>query len=96
MNTIGSQQRNFQAAAPVLLALILAGCGGGGEGGGGDPAQAPVVMATGFYAGPTQPDSGRPMLLLDGAGLAAAAGLRFEKAVRVEAADTVAAPGMAA
>ena len=40
---------------------------------------APAVMATGFYAGQTLPDSGRPMLLLDGAGLAAAAGLRFEK-----------------
>ena len=40
---------------------------------------APAVMATGFYAGQTLPDSGRPMLLLDAAGLAAAAGLRFDK-----------------
>ncbi|MGN6376061.1 MAG: chemotaxis protein CheA [Sphingomonas sp.] len=40
---------------------------------------APAVMARGFYAGQTLPDSGRPMLLLDGAGLAAAAGLRFTR-----------------
>ncbi|WP_419808696.1 chemotaxis protein CheA [Sphingomonas sp.] len=39
----------------------------------------PAVMATGFYAGMTLPDSGRPMLLLDCAGLATAAALRFEK-----------------
>ncbi|HEU0043564.1 chemotaxis protein CheA [Sphingomonas sp.] len=44
----------------------------------------PAVMATGFYAGMTLPDSGRPMLLLDGAGLAAAAGLRFEKSAPEE------------
>lgn len=36
----------------------------------------PQVMATGVYAGQTLPDSGLPMLL-DGAGIAAAAGLRF-------------------
>ena len=56
---------------------------------------APAVMATGFYAGQTLPDSGQPMLLLDGAGLAAAAGLRFEKAPPVETATTAEA-GMAA
>ncbi|MBY0520195.1 MAG: chemotaxis protein CheW, partial [Sphingomonas sp.] len=41
----------------------------------------PAVMASGLYAGQTLPDSGRPMLLLDAAGIAAAAGLRFERAV---------------
>ena len=45
---------------------------------------APAVMATGFYAGQTLPDSGRPMLLLDIAGLAAAAGLRFGRVERRE------------
>lgn len=33
---------------------------------------APAIMATGLYAGTTLADSGRPMLLLDAAGLAAA------------------------
>ncbi|WP_454279647.1 chemotaxis protein CheA [Sphingomonas sp. Marseille-Q8236] len=41
---------------------------------------APAVMATGLYAGQTLPDSGLPMLLLDGGGLAQAAGLRFQRA----------------
>lgn len=35
---------------------------------------APLVMATGIYAGTTLPDNGRPMLLLDASGLAAAVG----------------------
>jgi two-component system, chemotaxis family, sensor kinase CheA len=35
---------------------------------------APLVMATGLYAGTTLPDNGRPMLLLDASGLAAAIG----------------------
>ncbi|MEA3389779.1 chemotaxis protein CheA [Sphingobium sp. CCH11-B1] len=35
----------------------------------------PLVMATGVYAGMTLPDNGRPMLLLDAAGLASAANL---------------------
>lgn len=35
---------------------------------------APLVMATGFYAGTTLPDSGKPMLLLDTNGMAAAIG----------------------
>lgn len=35
----------------------------------------PLVMASGVYAGMTLPDNGRPMLLLDAAGLANAAGL---------------------
>ena len=38
---------------------------------------APAIMATGLYAGQTLPDSGLPMLLLDGAGVAEVAGLRF-------------------
>ena len=42
---------------------------------------APAVMATGLYAGQTLPDSGLPMLLLDGSGLAAIAGLRFNRSV---------------
>ncbi|OYY90674.1 MAG: chemotaxis protein CheA [Sphingomonas sp. 28-66-16] len=37
----------------------------------------PAIMSTGFYAGQTLPDTGRPMLLLDCAGVAAAAGLTF-------------------
>lgn len=37
----------------------------------------PAVIATGLYAGQTLPDSGRPMLLLDCAGIAAKAGLHF-------------------
>ena len=41
----------------------------------------PAVMATGLYAGQTLPDSGSPMLLLDGAGIAAAAGLEFGRVV---------------
>ncbi|TKD50902.1 chemotaxis protein CheA [Sphingomonas baiyangensis] len=40
---------------------------------------APAVMRAGVYAGQTLPDSGRPMLLLDCAGLATAAGLRFHR-----------------
>ena len=40
---------------------------------------APAVMATGLYAGQTLPDSGQPMLLLDGSGMATMAGLRFDK-----------------
>ena len=38
---------------------------------------APAVMATGIYAGHTLPDTGVPMLLLDCAGIAAHAGIRF-------------------
>ena len=44
----------------------------------------PAVMTTGLYAGQTLPDSGTPMLLLDAAGIAATAGLRFERSVPVE------------
>ena len=42
---------------------------------------APAVMATGLYAGQTLPDSGLPMLLLDSAGIAKVAGLRFDHVV---------------
>ena len=56
---------------------------------------APAVMATGVYAGQTLPDSGLPMLLLDGSGIAAVAGLRFHRAAAADdegvAADQVAA-----
>ncbi len=45
---------------------------------------APAVMATGLYAGQTLPDSGLPMLLLDGSGIAAVAGLRFQRVVTGE------------
>lgn len=40
---------------------------------------APAIMGAGIYAGQTLPDSGRPMLLLDCAGLANVAGLRFQR-----------------
>lgn len=39
---------------------------------------APLVMATGLYAGTSLPDNGRPMLLLDASGLAAAIGVENE------------------
>ncbi len=38
---------------------------------------APLVMCTGLYAGTSLPDNGRPMLLLDASGLAAAIGVHF-------------------
>lgn len=41
----------------------------------------PAVMSTGLYAGQTLPDSGLPMLLLDCAGIATAAGLDFSRDV---------------
>ncbi|MFC4291951.1 chemotaxis protein CheA [Sphingorhabdus arenilitoris] len=39
---------------------------------------APLVMATGLYAGASLPDNGRPMLLLDSSGLAAAIGIDLQ------------------
>jgi two-component system, chemotaxis family, sensor kinase CheA len=36
---------------------------------------APLVMETGFFAGTSLPDNGRPMLLLDASGIAAAIGI---------------------
>ncbi len=49
----------------------------------------PAVMACGLYAGQTLPDNGRPMLLLDSAGLAAASGLQFSREVTTEEDDAV-------
>jgi two-component system, chemotaxis family, sensor kinase CheA len=40
---------------------------------------APAVMAAGVYAGQTLPDDGRPMLLIDCAGIANVAGLSFRR-----------------
>lgn len=45
---------------------------------------APAVMATGLYAGQTLPDTGQPMLMLDCAGVAQAAGLSFADALDLE------------
>ncbi|MGP7795117.1 chemotaxis protein CheA [Sphingomonas sp. CLY1604] len=45
---------------------------------------APAVMATGVYAGQTLPDSGLPMLLLDGSGIATMAGLRFHRSTAAD------------
>jgi two-component system chemotaxis sensor kinase CheA len=57
----------------------------------------PVIMATGVYAGQTLPDSGLPMLLLDGSGIAAIAGLRFQRAaVAEEAAAEMVVPAVPA
>jgi two-component system chemotaxis sensor kinase CheA len=50
---------------------------------------APAIMASGLYAGQTLPDSGLPMLLLDGAGLAQAAGLRFHRETIADTAEVV-------
>ena len=55
---------------------------------------APAIMATGVYAGQTLPDTGLPMLMLDCAGIAHAAGLVFGREVAGETvADQVAEPG---
>lgn len=51
---------------------------------------APLIMATGLYAGTSLPDNGRPMLLLDASGLAAAIGVEqdlFEIANRKQVAE---------
>jgi two-component system chemotaxis sensor kinase CheA len=45
---------------------------------------APAVMAAGIYAGQMLPDTGQPLLLLDCAGIAAAAGVSFDRAVEAE------------
>lgn len=45
---------------------------------------APAVMATGIYAGTTLPDNGRPMLLLDPAGIAAISGVATQQLAPVE------------
>jgi two-component system chemotaxis sensor kinase CheA len=49
---------------------------------------APAVMRAGIYAGQMLPDDGVPVLLLDGAAIAARAGLRFDVQAEVEDADT--------
>jgi len=46
---------------------------------------APALMASGVYAGTTLPDNSRPMLLLDVAGIAAAANVRRDQTVVEEA-----------
>mgnify|MGYP001562017605 CR=1 FL=1 len=48
---------------------------------------APMIMATGLYAGTTLPDNGRPVLLLDVQGLLAAAGVDASEAGRSRDAD---------
>ncbi|KQM86479.1 chemotaxis protein CheA [Sphingomonas sp. Leaf23] len=60
---------------------------------------APAVMATGLFAGQTLPDTGQPMLMLDCAGVAHAAGLTFADAMDRELAaeaEAVEEPGIAA
>ena len=57
---------------------------------------APAVMATGIYAGLTLPDSGLPMLLLDCAGVAQAAGVRFARDLPRHAEEREAEPASAA
>ena len=60
---------------------------------------APAVMATGLFAGQTLPDTGQPMLMLDCAGVAHAAGLTFADAMDRELAteaEEVPEPGIAA
>lgn len=49
----------------------------------------PAIMATGLYAGQTLPDSGRPMLLLDCAGIAERAGLQFDRLTSAGPVDDV-------
>ena len=44
---------------------------------------APTVMACGLFAGQTLPDTGKPMLMLDCAGIAAEAGLHFAREIAV-------------
>ncbi|WP_380874837.1 hypothetical protein ACFB49_01650 [Sphingomonas sp. DBB INV C78] len=45
---------------------------------------APAVMATGIYAGTTLPDNGRPMLLLDPAGIANVTGVAAQQVSNTE------------
>ncbi|WP_333999691.1 chemotaxis protein CheW [Sphingomonas aurantiaca] len=53
-------------------------------------------MATGVYAGKTLPDNGLPMLLLDAAGIAAVAGLRFTPVIAAAAVVEEVVPGVPA
>ncbi|MDF2496262.1 chemotaxis protein CheW [Sphingomonas sp.] len=58
---------------------------------------APAVMAAGIYAGQMLLDTGRPLLLLDCAGVAERAGLTFERVIAVEEPEEEpAAPGIPA
>jgi two-component system chemotaxis sensor kinase CheA len=58
---------------------------------------APVVMAAGIYAGQMLPDTGQPLLLIDCAGVAAAAGVTFDRVVAIEpVVEEVAPEGLAA
>ncbi|QCB42488.1 chemotaxis protein CheA [Sphingomonas sp. PAMC26645] len=56
----------------------------------------PAIMATGVYAGMTLPDNGLPMLLLDAAGIATVAGLRFAPVAVNDSVEEVAVPGIPA
>jgi two-component system chemotaxis sensor kinase CheA len=57
----------------------------------------PLLMASGLFAGKTLPDNGRPMLMLDCAGIATDAGLNFVRAtIDEDAVDEVAATGVSA
>jgi two-component system chemotaxis sensor kinase CheA len=53
---------------------------------------APAVMAAGLYAGTTLADDGRPVLVLDAPGIAARAGLAFDRKDLDEASAAAAAP----
>lgn len=57
---------------------------------------APMIMATGLYAGTTLPDNGRPVLLLDVQGLLAAAGVDASEAGRSHDANAEAEAEVAA
>lgn len=57
---------------------------------------APMIMATGLYAGTTLPDNGRPVLLLDVQGLLVAAGVDASEAGRIHDANAEAAAEAAA
>ncbi|MES2337566.1 MAG: chemotaxis protein CheW [Pseudomonadota bacterium] len=60
---------------------------------------APAIMACGLFAGQTLPDNGRPMLMLDCAGIATDAGLTFVRQTLADDADDtidVASAGTAA
>ncbi len=57
---------------------------------------APIIMATGLYAGTTLPDNGQPVLLLDVQGLLAAAAIDAAEADRGEAAAAEEAAAAAA
>jgi two-component system chemotaxis sensor kinase CheA len=96
---------NLESSAPGNRMLAIVGMGGGSYVLAVDavldteelvirPA-APAIMACGLFAGHTLPDSGRPMLMLDCAGIAAAAGLNFLRTAEAAEDDVVetVAPG---